>query len=395
MSETEKWKQVQKTMEHAVAEGETVGCSILVFKNGRELYYAAAGMADKENEKRIERDTIFRLYSMTKPVTAAAAMILVERGRIDLMDPVSLYLPGFKNQNVLENGEIAPVKREVEIKDLFNMTSGLIYPDHTFGQPGYEMGELFDEIIRRLDTKEEMTTIEVGNRMGQCTLAFQPGTSWKYGTSADVLGAVVEAVSGMSFGEFLEQEIFNPLGMEDTGFWVKPEKLDRLARVYERDAEETWKLYQGNHLGIRNTMDRSPGFESGGAGLVSTLDDYMKFAQMLLRGGMYSDQRILTEKAARYLTSAGLSPQQKEVFSARMHGLEGYSYSNFMRIMTDSGQAMVLGTEGDYGWDGWLGGYFENSPADQITFVMMMQRTETGTCGLTRRLKNMVWSLVS
>lgn len=393
MPEKRNWNEVQKVMERAVSKGETVGCNILVYKNGKELYFASAGMADRENNKELDRNAIFRLYSMSKPVTAVAVMILVERGIIDLMDAVSMYLPGFKNQKVLENGRLMSVKREVEIKDLLNMTSGLVYADYAIGQPGYETEKMFDDIMERLDTENELTTVEVGNKIGQYALAFQPGDSWKYGTSADVLGAVVEVASGMKFGDFLEQEIFQPLGMKDTGFWVKPENLHRLARSYICDPEKGCELYEGDNLGIRNAMDRRPRFESGGAGLVSTLDDYVRFGQMLLGKGEYQGKRILSEKAVQYLISDSLNKKQKEAF-ANWHGLEGHSYGNLMRIMTDSRKAMILGTNGEYGWDGWLGGYFVNSPAEQVTLVLMMQRTDSGIISLTRKLKNVIWSLI-
>ncbi|WP_163193043.1 serine hydrolase domain-containing protein [Clostridium thermarum] len=384
--------QIKKVLRDSIQNNELAGGNLMIIKGGNEIFYHEDGFADREVKLPIKRDSIFRLYSMTKPITAAAAMILLERGEIELFDPVSKYLPGFKNQRVYEGGALETVRNEVTLKDLLSMTSGLVYPgDH---RPGQETGEVFKEIEGRLFTDNPMTTLEAVNKLGKCPLLFHPGTYWEYGTSADVFGAVIEVVSGKSFGEFLRDEIFIPLNMIDTDFWVPEEKRHRLVKTYAADGKGGLTPYAGNHLGINNKMDRKAAFESGGAGLVSTIDDYAKFAKMLMNGGNLEGVQILRSKTVNYLTTAILNSAQQRGFDNWLT-FAGHSYGNLMRIMTDCNKAGTLGSVGEYGWDGWLGAYFCNSPKDDLTFLFMMQKTDTGTSSLTRKLRNIIFSVLS
>ena len=204
----------------------------------------------------------------------------------------------------------------------------------------------------------------------------------------------MEVVSGMRFGDFLEKEIFTPLEMVDTGFWVPEEKQSRLVKTYECNEGKPSVLYTGNHLGIRNAMDRRPAFESGGAGLVSTIDDYSHFAQMLLNGGSYKGKQILSPAMVRFMTGHVLSAEQQEVFEREgMAWLEGFSYGNFMRVLVNPGRSATLGSKGEYGWDGWLGCYFANAPQDQMTILMMTQKKDSGTFRMTRLLRNTIYNM--
>ena len=224
-------QKMEQTLQQAVAEGFITGGNLMVLKDGKEQFYCAAGYADRDAKTPIERNTIFRLYSMSKPVTAAAAMILMEEGKIDLMDPVSLYIKSFQEQKVWTEEGLVPVERPVEIRDLLSMTSGLVYGGGP-SVPEEAAQKVFDEAIAKLGTPEEIGTVEMAERLGACPLMFQPGTQFIYGTSADILGAIVEVVSGQRFGTFLKERIFDPLGMEDTGFYVPGVKQGRLSKVY-------------------------------------------------------------------------------------------------------------------------------------------------------------------
>lgn len=382
-------EQIKNVLKTGIDEGFLAGANLMIIKNGKELFYHEDGFADREKKIPIKRNSIFRLYSMTKPITATAAMILLERGEIDLYDPVSKYLVGFKNQKVMQGDMLVPAEREVILKDLLSMTSGLVYSGESLA--GKSIENLFEEIKDELYHDSSMTTLEIANKIGECPLAFQPGTSWEYGTSADVLGAVVEIVSGKKFGDFLKDEIFKPLGMNDTDFWVPEEKRDRLVKTYE-DNGRGLELYTQNHLAIMQMMDKKPTFESGGAGLVSTIDDYAKFANMLLCGGTYNGIQILKPKTVKYMTTSTLNSQQQSGMDL-WDTLCGHSYGNLMRVMTDCTKAGVLGSDGEYGWDGWLGAYFSNSPTDNLTFLFMMQKTNSGTTSLTRKLRNIIFSV--
>ncbi len=392
MFEQEGEKRIREVVEQGLANKEVAGVNLLVMKQGKELFYYDGGMRNIEQNVKMTRDTLFRLYSMTKPVTAIGAMILLERGCIDLYDSVSKYLPGFKNQHVDDGIRCESVQREVTLQDLLSMTSGLVYPGGN-SKAEQKMAEAFQDINQCFLDNHPLTTYEIANRIGQLPLAFQPGTSWLYGTSADILGAVIEQVSGQSLGEFFDTEIFSRLGMVDTGFWVPEEKRSRLATTYETKDDKTLDLYEGNNLGIIHKMDCKPTFESGGAGLASTIDDYAKIGEMLINGGVYQEEKILEPRTVAYLTSSILHPMQQKAFD-QWHGLSGHSYGNFMRVMTESRQAGIIGSEGEYGWDGWLGGYFSNSPKEKITILVMMQKKDAGTIGMTRKIRNIVHSFL-
>ena len=384
------WKdRVRKTLSREIGEGGIAGANLLVIHKGKEIFYHEDGFASMEKGLPVRRDTIFRIYSMTKPVTAAAVMILLERGEIDLFDPVSRFLEGFRGQMVCEGGSLVPAEREVNIRDLLSMTSGLVYPGED--RAGRQVGILFQAIEAGLTGGDPIGTVEAMNRLGGCPLAFQPGTSWQYGTSADVLGAVVEVVSGMRFGEFLEKEIFGPLGMKDTAFWVPEENQCHIASVYSSDGKGGLSLYTGNNLAVSNKMDKPPAFESGGAGLASTIDDYSRFAMMLMNEGELDGVRILQPKTIRYMTCAALTDIQQKAFEKWMT-LSGHSYGNLMRVMKDCSLAGIIGSPGEYGWDGWLGTYFCNCPKDGLTFLLMMQKTDAGTTSLTRKIRNIILS---
>jgi len=381
--------QLKRTLKTSIDNHEIAGASIMVIQNGEEVFYHDDGWADLETGRLITRNSIFRLYSMTKPVTATSIMMLLERGEIDLFDSISKYIPTFKNQLIVKDGKLDQASREVNILDLLNMTSGLLYdgPDLA-GQHAYA---LFQELDNRLFSKNPMSTMEFASRLGQGPLSFDPGTHWQYGTSADVLGAIVEAVSGMPYGEFLKKELFEPLEMRDTGFWLPEEKRDRLVKTYQDDGTGGLKLYSGNHLGINHQLDRIPAFESGGAGLASTIDDAAKFTTMLLNQGTYNGVQLLKPKTIGFLTTASLTTVQQKGFEA-WHTLCGHGYGNQMRIMTDPSKAGFIGSAGEYGWDGWLGAYFTNSPQDHLSILFMVQKKDAGTMPITRKLRNIVFS---
>lgn len=383
--------KLQQELLRAVENQEVAGANILILKDGKEVAYAQGGYADREAGRNFERDTITRLYSMTKPVTAAAAVLLMERGRLDPGANVEEFLPGFHNAVVAEQGGLVPANRLVRIYDLFQMTSGLVYGGDVSNASFVETEKLFDKIKENLFTEEAMTTVEIANRLGLLPLAFHPGRSWQYGTSADVLGAVVEVISGKSFGEFLREEFFEPLNMKDTAFYVPKDKQSRLAKVYER-TDEGLVLYTQNHLGIMNSMQQQPAFESGGAGLASTMEDYAHFAAMLMADGTYEGKQILKPQTVRYLTQGELLPWQQEVFDHNWDSLGGYTYGNLMRVVKEPGKAFMMTSAGEYGWDGWLGDYFTNSPENKITMLLSYQLRDAGITSLTRRLKNIVWS---
>lgn len=427
----------------AIENKEIGGANLLVVRRGHDVVDLAAGTARTDGTP-YARDTILRLYSQTKPITATAAMMLVERGLLDLDAPVSDILPEFAGQRVLradagmvesglpeqtaaeaagdnvshETSLTEPVTNTLTIRHLLTMTSGLTYPssDNPSGQAS---GRLYADLESRLGTDHEMTTRQFAAGLAAAPLHFQPGSHWEYGTSADVLGAVIEAVSGERFGAFLQENIFDPLGMRDTAFWVPEEKRGRLADIWENPGnpllngdEGQLKFLHVNHLGINYTADHCPAFESGGAGLFSTLDDYARFGRMLLGFGTFVEEpcgrdmvtahgviteydrgvRLLSPASVDYMVHDALTPAQHREYEQWQAGC---GYNCLMRVVHDPSRANHLCCAGDYGWDGWLGTYFMNIPSCDAVFLIGLQRTNTGTVGLTRRLRDVVSAYLS
>lgn len=380
---------IKKILQYEIENSKfTSGANVLVLMDGKEVVYEEYGYRDAEEKVPFSRDTVMRLYSMSKPITAAAAMILADRGLLDLGACLCWTMPGFSEAYYNTDGVRVKASQQITVKDLLNMTSGIPYPGDT--PSGQQVGSVFWELNERLHSDNPMTTAEFARKIGSCDLSFNPGDMFMYGASADILGALIEQVSGKTLGKFMEDEIFAPLGMNDTGFFVKPESKHRLAKVYKTNYEK-WCIEPvfTEHLGVPIT-DTAPAFESGGAGLYSTLDDYAKFAVMLLNGGEYNGKRILSENAVKYLTSPSLMPWQIESLSKGWRSLSGYSYGNLMRNLVDPGQAYVLSEEGEYGWDGWLGCFFANYPKSKMTILIGMQRVDCGTTALTRKVINAV-----
>ena len=378
-------KKITACLQEAVERQEAAGINVLIYRGGKELCYAQAGMASIADGKPIARDSIFRLYSQSKPITAAAVMILADRGKLDLLDGADKFLPGFRNPRVVDaDGTISPALRAPWVLELLGMTAGLCYPDAD--PAGQYAARVFEEDQEAIRAGGGMGTVEFCNRLGEQPLAFQPGTHWRYSTCADVLGAVVEVVSGKRFGDFLREELFEPLGMKDTAFWVPEEKRERLVTCYRR-GEDGLEEFHSLHLAV-GCYDREPAFESGGAGLVSTLDDYMAFAQMLTRGGVTRDgKRILSEAAVRYMRAPQLTdPVRRDIWDS----LGGYNYSCLMRVCDRPGAAPLMTREGEYGWDGWLGTYFCNIPDMETTFLLGQNVTDTGTSAVTRKCRNIL-----
>ena len=375
----EEWRQI---LEETVARDEAAGVSLLCVQNGREVCHLTSGWADRERRLPVKEDTIFRLYSMTKPVTAVAAMMLAERGALEPDAPLAEYLPDFAGAQVWNGAALEKPRRPVLVRDLLFMTSGLSYGDSDTATET-QTRALLAKAEQSLETERPVTTAEFAREAAEIPLLFQPGTSWKYGISADILGAAIERAAGMRFGEFLRREIFEPLGMEDTGFFVPAKKQGRLARAYERTAAGN-APYTGSFLGVRNAMDREAAFESGGAGLVSTARDYARFAQLLLGEGSAYGVRLLQPETVRLMRAGRLGEAPQAAFES-WFGDGGYRYGYLMRTLEEPARSGRAGLREEYGWDGWLGCVFWNCPRENMTLLIMQQQLGGGD--LVQRVK--------
>lgn len=386
--EYKKLARLSDVIQNEIDNGFISGAVIKVIHNNETCYEDELGLADMEKQIPMTRDTIFRMHSMSKPITSIAAMILYERGQLNLLSPVSDYLEGFQNQKVLTKNGLVEAKRPVTLQDLLNMTSGVVYPDGSF-EAGRIMGELYAEVEKAYHQGKQVNTVDFCNRIGHMPLEFQPGDSWRYGASADILGAVIEVVSGRRYSQFLKEEIFDPLDMKDTGFYVPQDKQDRFARIYDYIADEKKLVpFTDDFLAVFD-YKTPPAFESGGAGMVSTITDYSHFASMLANCGEYNGTRILGHKTVEYIRTPQLTEEQLKAYN--WDAMTGYSYGNLMRVMVDPAKACSNGTIGEFGWDGWCGNYVCIDPQEKLVMVYMVQRCGGSGPDYIRRLRSVLY----
>ena len=355
---------LRNTLSRFVSSGQIAGCAVKIVRNDETLFEGSFGYADIEKKvKMSSENTIFAIASMSKVITVAGILQLYEQGLFKMWDPVSEYLPGFKKPKVaLEKPdgsyEIVDAKGEVTMRQLFTMTSGVPYAwgDSAAGRIRIEEEKKYQE-----SGKPFPGAVEYANLVGQLPLAFEPGERWMYGFSIDVLGAVIEVLSGKTLGEYLKENIFDPLGMKDTGFYVPAEKHERVATLYQ--------IHEGMKPAERELGDRKPDFESGGGGLFSSVPDYSRFAQMLLHGGALNGVRILGRKTVELMSTDHLTPEQRKGDSWDTQ--RGYGYGLGVRVMTNPELAGINGSVGEWGWDGAFGNWFCVDPKENLTCVYL------------------------
>ncbi len=383
---------IESLFQKELEENGFAGANICVLQGGQIVYKNNFGYGSIENNKKVSDDTIFRIYSMGKSVCSLAAMILVERGQLDLLTPVGEYIPTFFKCGVLENGVLVEPKRPILVKDLFHMTSGLTYPD-SVDEVGQITDCVFKEIESGIHEGKELNTLQWVEKIATIPLAFHPGEYWRYGTSADILGAIIEVISNCTLGEFYEKEIFKPLHMVDTGFFVPEEKYHRFSTLYEKkiiDNKNILEPCHWRHLCLTEAL-KQPAFESAGAGLVSTLSDFTSFAKLMLQGGKFEGQRIVSEASIKFLSTNQITEKQKEKYY--MPHLRGCGYSSFNRVLTNPYEAGLLASEGSFGWDGWTGPYLFVDRTSNIAFVMMTQVCGYDNKPFMRKLINSVYGI--
>ncbi|MBI4764327.1 MAG: beta-lactamase family protein [Deltaproteobacteria bacterium] len=357
---------IDKTLASYIEKGIIPGATILIGRNGKIAYFKTYGMQDKENKMPMKKDTIFRIYSMSKPITAFGIMMLWEEGKFILPDSVSKFLPELKGLKVgvekkdPQTGnatlELVPCNREMFIYDLLRQTSGMVYEMPWFGknlvQQKWAEAKIWDEN----ETLAEATT-----KLAKLPLLFQPGTRWNYSRSNALLGRLIEVLSGQPLDRYLEDRIFKPLDMKDSGFWVKPENQDRLAQPPKNPRT-------GKPQDMLD-VSKSPKFLAGGEGMVATPMDYARFALMLLKGGSLDGVRILGPKTVAYMTSDHLGSIPGYWFPGNGYGL-GFG----VRVMP--GTNAMTGSVGDYYWMGSGGSYFLVDPKEDMFVVFMMNDME-------------------
>ena len=382
-----------------IAPGKIAGCQVTVARHGHFAYARSFGAMDLERGKPMADDTIFRIYSMTKPITSVALMTLYEQGYFQLNDPVSRVVPSWKNHRVWTSGEgdtmqTEPAHRPVSFRDVLSHTAGLTYGG---GLPGVGIQHPIDRIYRELKVRSVggADSMQVFmDKLGQVPLRYQPGTAWMYSLATDVCGALVELISGKPFAQYLQETIFDPLGMNDTRFFVAPEKADRFAANYQRGPDKKLKLI--DDPGASDFL-KEPGFKSGGGGLTGTSADYLRFCEMLRRGGELDGQRILGPRTIELMHMNHL-PGGKDLTQLALGTFsetanEGVGFGLGFASTMGQVETGTLGA-GDYYWGGAASTIFWVDPKEDLSVVFMTQLMPSGTFNFRGQLKSIIYSSI-
>jgi len=358
----------------------------MIARHGQLVHAVCFGLRDIEAQKPMQIDTLFPIFSMTKPILAVAMMILYEEGRYQLFDPLSRFISEFKDVKVIkktseEGIELTDPDRDITIHDLLIQTAGIL-------SDGWLSPQL-SKLINKVDLYQpDITLQEFNKRLVKLPLIHQPGKAWRYGEWPEVLGHLVELISGMSFDTFLEKRIFEPLGMTDTRFGIFEDQRDRLAKLYGySDAGGFVETVEFTPRLIPSPIPR------GGFGLISTAPDYLRFVQILLNKGELGDVRILGRKTVEYITRNHLSKELVPIELAPGYSINGYGYGILFGVMVDAVQAGFLGSEGEYYWGG-LSTIFGIDPKEQLIFLLMTRLEYPGHIPIYYTFRTLVYQTI-
>lgn len=387
----ERLERIAATVQHDIDDKRIAGAVTLVVRHGHVAWLKSQGMMDREAAKPMQADALFRICSMTKPITSVAVMMLYEEGRFLLDDPISKYLPEFKNPKVLVKPPTGmpysiPATKEITIRDLLRHTSGLTYNWNDDLGPLYEKAGIASGLLQY-----DGTIADNVKKLATVPLLFNPGDRFEYGLSLDVLGRLVEVVSGKPLDEFFRTRIFEPLGMKDTYFYPPENKLDRLATAYTYYPDKGLNRFpdtpikEGNFSYSADYPSRGPKkLFSGGAGLVSTAMDYARFCQMMLDGGKLSNTRLLSRKTVELMTHDQLGKIGPDQGFGLGFGVEGVK-----------SPLAELGSPGEYNWGGFFYTGFTIDPKEQMIVIFMAQLHPTGDLTLDHEVNVLAYQAIN
>jgi len=378
--------QVDEVLRGRVADGRAVGVSALIYEQGREVYFGAFGHADREADRAMARDTLVQIYSMTKPITGVVLMTLYEEGRFRLDDPLSKHLPEYTDMRVFAGLDVdgqpryeAPV-RPILVVDILRHTAGFAAePD------GTPVGRLLAE-ARPADPAH--TLEEFSERLARVPLVAQPGARWIYGPSVDVQARLAERLSGKPFAQLMRERVLDPLGMHDTSYLVPEAKRVRMAAIYKLEGD-TFTRGRADEFPTLNTEAWT--FTPGGFGLVSTLDDYMRFARMLVGGGQVDGVRILKPETVALMATDALPPQVVDRSWLPGKGQVGFGIDFAVRHAPPADAAEASGAVGEFFWDGYANTLFWIDPRNDIAAVLFTQYLPPGGTGLHKAFRDAVY----
>jgi CubicO group peptidase (beta-lactamase class C family) len=362
-------KRIESTLTGMVNDGRTAGVSVLIWKDGREAYFGSAGLADREADRRMARDTIVQIYSMTKPVTGVALMQLWEQGKFGLDDPLYRYLPEFESIQVYAGKDAAgsPIyrapSRPISVRDIMRHTAGFAYgPGNTPAHDAY---------VKADPMSLEIDLAELGRRLAKVPLLFDPGTRWSYSIGVDVQALLVEKLSGEKFADYVRQHEFEPLGMRETAWREPDERLPRLAAMYR---PKDGKLVRDSDDAIRKLNFHDNRLTGGGFGLASTVDDYMRLARMLLNGGELDGVRILKPSAVKLMSTDQLDPRITDRGFLPGKGSVGFGFDFAVRVSQPQKPGENRGAVGEFFWDGAASTLFWVDPVNHLAAVFFTQK---------------------
>lgn len=379
-----------------IDSGKIAGAQVIVSRHGIPSYYESFGCADRERQAPVTDDTIFRIYSMSKPITSIALMSLYERGLFQLNDPVSRAIPEWKNHRVWVSGdgdsmETRPPKQPMTFRHVLSHTGGLTYGGGLFPS-SHPVDKAYQEQGVRRGKGETLS--DFVQKLAKVPLRYEPGEHWMYSLSTDVCGALVEILSGQPFDEYLQENIFEPLGMKDTSFWVTPEKASRLAANYQRGADKELKLIDDPQS---SAYLEKPAFLSGGGGLTSTTADYYRFCEMLRQGGELDGERIIGSRTLDLMIrnhlkdDSDLTSMAIGAFSETAY--EGVGFGLGFASTLDEVAAGSLGA-GDFYWGGAASTIFWVDPVEDLVCVFMTQLMPSSTFNFRGQLKQIIYSAI-
>ena len=388
--------RIHDLMQTEVTENRVPGAVVLVARKGKIVYVDAVGFQDKPSAKPMTRDAIFRAYSMTKPMVSVLTMMLVEEGRLQLNDPVSKFFPSMAKMSVLSNpadgnSERVPAARPITIHDLLRHTSGITYAEFTrftaIKGPYQEAGLFSSEVQGKWITLTPQQQIDA---VSKAPLLWQPGSTWEYSLSTDLLGRVLESITNQTLGALLEERLFKPLGMKDTSFLVPAAKVSRLAEPFRIDPLTGQPYY------LVLDVTKPMGNDSGGAGISTTADDYLRFCQMMLNGGSFDGKRYLSRTTIALMTSDHLGPKVATPVQPGelLMGVQGYTFGLGFMVRQGPGMASVPGSEGDYAWGGYGGTFFWIDPKEQVIGLLMAQTPGASRQYYRRMIKTLVYQAI-
>jgi CubicO group peptidase (beta-lactamase class C family) len=373
--------------------GKLAGCQVLVSRRGHHAYYRNFGTLSAGGDRPVTHDSIWRIYSMTKPITSVALMSLYERGLFRLTDPVSRYLPEWRDQRVgvvNDAGTLQLVEpdRPVQMRDVLTHTAGLSY--------GWDPSHPVDKLYGEAGIRGEDVDLEAMVKLlGDLPLKFQPGTAWHYSLATDVCGRLVEVLGDQRFDAFLQEHVFDPLGMVDTGFSVPEASLDRFTANHARQPDKSLVVTDDPYDSI---YGKPRALLSGGGGLVSTMGDYARFCEMLRRGGEINGKRVLGPETLRFMTRnhlpGGVAIDDIAISALSDVGYEGVGFGLGFATTLDPVVAGVVGSAGDFFWGGAASTIFWVDPVQDLFVIFMVQLTPSGTFDFRSQLKALVYAAI-